>query len=386
MTHFLDDILRQPSALASTVKFLGAAGNRQLKDAAALLQNTDHIYLTGIGSSYCAALAAAPFFSEAAYPVFLQDAAELLHFAAFAARSAVVVISRSGQSVEIVNLLAKARECGTSVIGLTNSESSPLAQQAQIPLVVPVDFDHAISVNTYSTLAATASALAAATVSSFNSDTQTALLQAIDETSRAIEGWRKLIADATWFAPESAYYFLARGSSLASCHEARLLWEEGAKHPATSMGTGSFRHGPQEVVTQGSRFGVWVDPQRMREEDIAVARDLGTLGSSVMLIGHELPEDVADLILRTPAAPPGWQFLFDIFPAQLAAEHLARISGVDCDKFRVCSYVVEEEHGLLGKKTDVFRTSDSRNSDRPYASSGVSKFQSPQPTRNSPDL
>ena len=260
--------------------------------------------------------------------------------------------------MEIVNLLAKARESGTLIIGLTNSECSPLAQQAQIPLVVPVDFDHGISVNTYSTLAATASALAMATVSSFHSCAQAALLHTIDETAQAIEGWRRLITDATWFAPQSSYYFLARGSSLASCHEARLLWEEGAKHPATSMGTGSFRHGPQEVVTTGSRFGLWVDPQRMREADIAVARDLGILGASVMLIGQDLPEDAADLVLQTPAAPPGWQFLFDIVPAQLAAEHLARISGVDCDNFRVCSYVVADEHGLLGKKAEVSQDAD----------------------------
>lgn len=323
-----------------------------------MLQSADHIYVTGIGSSYCAALGAAAFFSRAAYPVFLQDAAELLHFGALPDRSAVIVISRSGQSVEIVNLLAKARECGTSVIALTNSESGPLAQRAQIPLVVPVDFDHAISVNTYSTLAATASALAVATVSSFNSDAQAALLHTIDKTGKAIEGWRKQIADATWFAPESSYYFLARGSSLASCHETRLLWEEGAKHPATSMGTGSFRHGPQEIATTGSRFGLWIDPQRMRDEDIAVARDLKTLGASVMMIGHDLPEDAADLVLQIPAAPQGWQFLFDIVPAQLAAEHMARISGVDCDNFRVCSYVVADEHGLLGKKAEVSQDAD----------------------------
>ena len=156
MTHFLNDILRQPSVLASTVNFLGGAGCRQLKAAAVMLHSTDHIYLTGIGSSYCAALAAALFFNQASYPVCLQDAAELLHFGALPDRSAIVVVSRSGQSVEIVNLLAKTRESGTLIIGLTNSECSPLAQQAQIPLVVPVDFDHGISVSTHSTLAPTA--------------------------------------------------------------------------------------------------------------------------------------------------------------------------------------------------------------------------------------
>jgi hypothetical protein len=45
--------------------------------------------------------------------------------------------------------------------------------------------------------------------------------------------------------------------------------------------------------------------------------------------------------------PPNWQFLIDIIPAQLAAERLARLSGVDCDSFRFCSFIVEDEYGLL---------------------------------------
>ena len=37
MTRFLDDILRQPAALASTVRFLGDGARRQLDAAVAAL-------------------------------------------------------------------------------------------------------------------------------------------------------------------------------------------------------------------------------------------------------------------------------------------------------------------------------------------------------------
>jgi hypothetical protein len=39
--------------------------------------------------------------------------------------------------------------------------------------------------------------------------------------------------------------------------------------------------------------------------------------------------------------------MIDIIPAQLAAERLSRMSGVDCDSFRYCSFIVEDEYGLL---------------------------------------
>jgi glutamine---fructose-6-phosphate transaminase (isomerizing) len=350
MTRFLNDILRQPSALSSTVEFLRGAGRRPLDDAAAALKKASHIYLTGIGSSYHAAVAAAAAFHRAARPVYLQDAAELSHFSVLPPGSALVILSRSGESAEILKLLANARESNAIVVGLTHSEGSSLARQARIPLVIPVQLDHSISVNTYTCLAASATILASTVVDRFRFATRDELLRAIEAMSERISVWQRQIACTNWLSRDSAYYFLARGSSLATCHEARLLWEEGAKHPATSMGTASFRHGPQEIVSAGLRFGLWIDPEHMRQEDFAVARDLKKLGAAVMLIGYQLPEGVCDLVLQVPLAPRGWQFLFDVVPAQLAAAHLAQISEVDCDSFRICSYVVREEYGLINEK------------------------------------
>ena len=347
MTHFLRDILRQPNELNRTIDFLLGAGRPALDAATAAVRGARHVYLTGIGSSWHAALTTGPLFHLGAYPVHMLGVAELLEFATIPSDSAIIVISRSGRSVEVVNLLSKVRNRGMTVIGITNSENGPLAKEAQISIVVPTELDHAISVNTYSTLAATAGILASSVVGSWNSTLGTSLSGAVEETASAIPAWQAQIADTPWLAPGAVYYFLARGSSLGTCQEARLLWEEGVKSPATAMGTSSFRHGPQEMVTQGARFGIWIDGEHMRPQDLAVARDLGKLAARVMLIGRDLPQDAGDLVFQVPATPPSWQFLVDVIPAQLAAERLARLSGVDCDSFRFCSFIVEDEYGLL---------------------------------------
>ena len=161
-------------------------------------------------------------------------------------------------------------------------------------------------------------------------------------------GWQRQIADTAWLAPNAVYYFLGRGPGLGSCNEARLMWEEGVKTPATSTGTGAFRHGPQEMVSMDMRIGMWIDPSDMRDQDLAVARDLRRLGVSIMLIGQNLSEDAADLVFQLPNVPAGWQSLIDIIPAQLAAERLSRLSSVDCDSFKLCPYIVEDDFGLLG--------------------------------------
>ena len=92
---------------------------------------------------------------------------------------------------------------------------------------------------------------------------------------------------------------------------------------------------------------MWIDGERMRGQDLAVARDLRQLGASVMLIGQDLPQDAGNLVFQLPAVPPDWQYLIDIIPAQLAAERLSQLSGVDCDSFRYSSFIVEGEYGLL---------------------------------------
>ena len=129
------------------------------------------------------------------------------------------------------------------------------------------------------------------------------------------------------------------------------MWEEGVKSPATAMGTGSFRHGPQEIVAKDVRFGMWIDGAKMREQDLAVARDLRALGARVLLIGQGIPGDAGDLVFQLPEIASEWQFLIDIIPAQLVAERLARLSGSDPDTFRLCSFVVEDEAGLLPRKS-----------------------------------
>jgi len=356
MTHFLWDILRQPDELQRTLDHLAGAGRVALDAAVAAVLAGRRVYLTGIGSSWHAGLTVSALFQVGGRPVYLVDASELVQFAAIPAESVLIVISRSGRSVEIVQLLEKARESGATVIGITNAADGALAREAQIAIVVPVALDHAISVNTYTTLALAAGVLASLIVRTARNGCPTdasladSLSRAFSAAGDYIPKWQAQIENSGWLSPRSTTYFLARGSSLGSAYEARLMWEEGVKSPATAMGAASFRHGPQEIVEKDMRFGIWIDGARMREQDLALARDLRKLGARVMLIGQQLPEDAGELAFQLPEIASEWQFLIDIIPAQLVAERLARLSGADPDTFRLCSFVVEDEAGLLPKK------------------------------------
>src|SRR5262245_11034600 len=159
-THFLRDILRQPKELRWTLEYLTGSGSSDVAKAAAAIRGVRNVFLTGIGSSWHAALNVAPMLNQAGRPAHLVEASELLLFVELPADSAIIVISRSGRSIEVVQLVEKAKRSGVMVIGITNSPEGSLAKEAEFPIVVTIELDHAISVNTYSTLAAAAGVLA----------------------------------------------------------------------------------------------------------------------------------------------------------------------------------------------------------------------------------
>lgn len=352
MTHFLQDILRQPAELRKSLAHTMGPGWPELQRAAAAVREAERVYIAGIGSSWNAGVAVQHMFHANRCPAHLVDAAEFVHFVELPPKSVILTLSRSGRSIEIVQMLAKARQAGAVVIGVTNTPDSPLAREAGITLLMNAAFDHQVSVTMYTAPAMIGALLALLSVNRLTGSDAHALTEALIATEASLAAWQSAIQESDWLAPQATYYFLARGASLSSCHESKLLWEEAAKSPATAMGTGAFRHGPQEMITPGLRIGLWIDGGAMREQDLALAHDLVQLGANVMLIGQRLESGAADLVLSLPPVPPQWQFLIDSIPAQLAAERLAHLRGMNCDAFRLCSYIVEGEGGLLPASAD----------------------------------
>lgn len=351
MTKLLDDIFREPRQLATCVKRLVKSPRKLVHEGANLLHREQTTYVVGVGSSWNAALAVATLLNSAGYPTIAADASELLHFAQIPHGAPFIVLSHSGCSVEIVRLLDKFQAAEAPVIAITNTGDSPLGQQSNVSLLLESPFDHLVSISMYSMLTLVGGLIAETCKGTDLSVLSHELTTSLDLTEARLETWVTQINNSRWSMAETPVYFLARGTSLASCHEARLLWEEAAKTPATALTTGSFRHGSQEMIRPGVRIGLLLQAVTMREEDLQLAADLRKTGVSVLLIGSDLADVTADLVLDLPKTPAGWQFLTDIIPLQLAAEFTARHRKEDCDAFRFCPYIIEKEGGLVGGRT-----------------------------------
>ena len=125
MTKFYSDILQEPTELLKTLNFILGEGKPSIDQAVRILAEARHVYIVGIGSSWNAGLAVMSFLHSAGRPAILCEASELLHFGEIAHHAAVIFLSRSGKSIEIVRLLDQAAARGAKVIAITNTPDSP---------------------------------------------------------------------------------------------------------------------------------------------------------------------------------------------------------------------------------------------------------------------
>src|SRR5215469_549308 len=346
MTPLFGDITRQPEALRSILSSTISRNRDSYRHAADLLSRHGALYIVGIGASWHAGMAIASYFHARKRPAVLFDAAELLYHGDLAENSCVLLLSRSGKSKEIVDLAHDLRGRNIATVSITNDPQSPMALESDCVIDLQSVFDRNVSVTMYSGIALAGCLLAALSCGEEIDPIAIKLDSALVKVQDSITDWARELDASDWLAVDAPYYFLARGASVSSCNEARLLWEEAAKSTATALTTSSFRHGPQEMVREGLRVAMWLDKDHLQEHDLKLASDLRTLGAKVLLIGQHIQDSPANLFLRLPGVPSEWQFVIDIMPIQIAAEHLARLAGRDCDSFRLCSYVVTDEGGL----------------------------------------
>jgi len=160
MTKYFEDILKQPEQLKRSLDYTFSDGWAEVEKAIRMIRAAETIYISSIGASLNAGLAIQATFNENGIPTHLCDSSEFLHFTNIAENSVVILLSRSGQSVEVVNSLAKCRAAGAVIISITNSAESALGQKSDVCLLTQVDFDHSISVNTYTSIILTGQLLA----------------------------------------------------------------------------------------------------------------------------------------------------------------------------------------------------------------------------------
>ena len=260
-------------------------------------------------------------------------------------RNAMVMgISQSGQSPDIVSVIAEGRKQGALTMAVVNVPDSPLAQQADLVVDVLAGVEKAVA----ATKTYTAELLAIAMISC-----------ALDKEHP--ERWDDLVKVPGWVAQALAldgdisrlaqrYTFmercvvLGRGYNYATAYEWSLKLKELTYLVAEPYSSADFQHGPIAMVEHGFPVLAVVPGGKVYGTLMEMLQKLHDDQKAELVIISDQDEalELAQSPIRLPAGIPEWLTpIVGIIPAQLFAYHLTQAKGYDTEKPRTIRKVTE---------------------------------------------
>ncbi|MBC7810017.1 MAG: SIS domain-containing protein [Burkholderiales bacterium] len=323
MNQLLTEIYAQPDALRQTLAHVTPELQAEFRRL-----TSRRTIITGMGSSYSAAYFAGCLLSERLnIDITAVEASELLDYQRGLLNDAtLIMISQSGRSAEIVELLAHVRG---PLIGISNHADSPLVKASDLALLTHAGEEYAASTKTYTSALALLLALSGIYVDTLPEMIEHYLPIWDDAVSKLAARYRDV----------RRVVLIGRGPSYASAMTGALLLQEAAKMPAQSFSGGQFNHGPIEAFDHDTLYVIFAPTARTQAHSLKLAQTVLCLGGKVVTLGG------ADSDVPLPALDEGEgrESLLNVIPVQLLAAWLGMIRVAQVDVFRYGQKVVAHE-------------------------------------------
>jgi len=336
---YLRDLLAQAEVVRAAAGGLrGWSEQQRLGELASAAKGP--VVLTGMGSSLYALHPLRVMLGVRGRAALMAQTSELLLYAPQAlAGSLLLVVSQSGRSAEIVRLL-EARPQPCSLVAVTNTPGSPLAEAADLCVWMRAGEEFSVASRTY-----VASLVVLAWLGELLSGgSGEAALEAAESVVPWMESylsrWRDHAASLAERLDGIRHLFLAgRGESLAAALTGGLILKEAAHCAAEGMSSAAFRHGPLEMAGPETLVLVFSGGAPVRPSNLRLVCDIRSLGGRAELIGEEAELEA----LRLPPAADAARPLLEILPVQMLTLALAALAGREAGRFERASKVTTVE-------------------------------------------
>ncbi len=343
-TYLYREIHEQPQVLARLLERETPAVERLARDWRS--QGVDHVVIAARGSSDNAGRYAQYLLgARARLPVSLTTPSLFTIYGTpprFGPHTAVLGISQSGRSPDIVSVLAEARRQGRPTAAITNDPNSALAQQADHVLQLHTGPERAVAATkTYTGQLMVVAMLVAALTQ--DPESQDVLRQVPAWVADTLERNANVAATAERYRYMVNCVVIGRGYNYATAFEMALKLKELTYSVAEPYSSADFLHGPLALIQHGFPAFVVAPAGALQEEMGRFIQQLREREAEVIVIS-DLPDLLAQGRKRLPLPPhvPEWLSpLTAIVPGQLLAMHLAHARDYDPDHPRGLRKVTE---------------------------------------------
>lgn len=245
----------------------------------------------------------------------------------------VIGISQSGQSPDIVAVLAEGRRQGVPTLAITNDVSSPLAVQAEYVIPIHAGEEHAVAATKTYTGQLAALALLSCSLNPVDQRLK-ALVQVTSALKEVLDHQDRVAEKVERYRYMDACVVLGRGYNYSTAFEIALKMKELNFLVAEPYSPADFMHGPVAVVGSGFPAMIVAPSGKMFETMRAFCLKLKARGAELLVISDRqevLAE--ANTPLELPVQVPEWLSpMVAVVIGQLFALHLTLEKGNNPDK------------------------------------------------------
>jgi glucosamine--fructose-6-phosphate aminotransferase (isomerizing) len=328
------EIGEQPQALERTLESCRTAVERFCSDIRR--RDISYVLLAARGSSDNAGTYAKYLFSSFnAWPV-VQAAPSLYTFYHSPPRlkdALVLGISQSGQSQDIVEVLADARRQGALTASVTTDASSPLAKSSDHVLLLQTGAEKAVAATKTFTCSLALLADISATIQG-DQKKRESLRKLPELASKAIEMAAQVAASkAERYRYMDRCAVIGRGFSYGIAFEIALKLKELTYVTADPYSSADFLHGPMAMIEPGFPVFLVATDGMLHKHMLEFASGLAERGTEIVAISDtEAILQFGITRLPIPKGLPEWLSpILAVIPGQLMGLHLAMAKGFDPD-------------------------------------------------------
>ncbi|GAA3814534.1 glutamine--fructose-6-phosphate transaminase (isomerizing) [Streptomyces coacervatus] len=351
----LKEIAEQPKAVADTLLGrIDAGGSLTLDEvrmSASELREVDKVVIVACGTAFHAGLIAKYAIEHwTRIPCEVELASEFRYRdPILGARSLVIAISQSGETMDTLMALRHAREQGSKVLAICNTNGSTIPRESDAVLYTHAGPEVAVA----STKAFLTQLVACYLVALYLGQVRGTkwgdeisavirdLSQISGEVERVLETMEPVRELARSLADKKTVLFLGRHVGYPVALEGALKLKELAYMHAEGFAAGELKHGPIALIEPDLPVVVVVPSPRGRsvlhDKIVSNIQEIRARGARTIVIAEEGDEAVvpyADHLVRIPATPTLLQPLVATVPLQVFACELATARGNEVDQPR----------------------------------------------------
>lgn len=247
----LQNIFEQPRELKKVLDDLKGPGLEKAKEISMLMQNSEEIVLTSMGSALYSLM---PMYealkSMKRCHVVLEETADLIQHKDRLNKDAVyILMSRSGESREVADFSVYLKENQYCSVAVTMTPESTMGRNCTCLLHDVASYDAIVCIKAYSSLALCGLFLVSM-MGRENPEEELLdkLYQAFDWMELEKEHIYGQIQKIPYFEKTDNFYMVSRGFGINMLRSGSLWVEETAKTMSNIMSIDNFYHGPMEII------------------------------------------------------------------------------------------------------------------------------------------